>query len=926
MNQRSIIARFLGDAATAPGPTGVSPFALLGLRKREPDAGEIDRALALRIAEVDRHPQRGSIEAEEVRLALRVAAAQLKNAELRAWFASAPPVVGKSIAYGPSTDPEIDEAVRRAIAVAGGWNNRAMLMLVHSQSVQRAGIDSMKRSLRHLGHRPPARSVPSKSMADPESEDRRTERHLVTARRLALATVGLTVMSVLMVVALGWLVTERLNLSRSLAGGAELLAGERELNDVGAAVDEAAGPTIAAGSPEGIARALVLEITQLGEVLLDDPPGARQVFTQRMDELHSNWLSIPTEQLNEVVEAATAFVNQDLREHPEAGVESLDAMAWAVFESIDPEAESLAINEEELIRLTVSTGLLARLRADRLSRDHSVEIDDALEGQLDVARPSDPGRFFSAKHALPDTFWGGVGLSLEWWSARLSSSSSGDRRDEAWVAWNRTHAALARLSAASADTAVRYSIEGILRSERRESIQEAASEAFRRLGPLFSDAEVLIEWLSDDDLETEKIAAFTSSINWLELGLDEQQPLDAQASLGLRFAYRDRLAALLEGEDSVLLAEDQMSSPWLAFAAEALAEQPQSIEERLEGAVVLAFLSGAAAAEWNGEFKERDDALEQAELVVGGLLKNSSGNSGDVGLEALTSPGSGDDGRWVLEVYSAGRDADRRAVVIRNLLDDGPQGPADADVLAEQAMRGSPVSVRRAAAVVVRAHASNPFVVNGLLEALPDAARQRDVSELIESVTGVTLPHERSSEWRGTAHRALLELLLELLGDPSRTARHRDNAASGLVRSYALWLSMIDDNAAEVVDTDTADPSSIVQLLAAKLLEQGSMVPSGSWALFMPVEIDRRSEGRRLLAPVGVRRFVAEQTAVVEAFGYLVASEQLIRSMDVHEILLEAAEARRRASHVVAQVYANERAIARLWMIRIEVLRHGEAL
>jgi hypothetical protein len=66
-----------------------------------------------------------------------------------------------------------------------------------------------------------------------------------------------------------------------------------------------------------------------------------------------------------------------------------------------------------------------------------------------------------------------------------------------------------------------------------------------------------------------------------------------------------------------------------------------------------------------------------------------------------------------------------------------------------------------------------------------------------------------------------------------------------------------------------------------------------------------------------VQAFSAEQVALAETMGALLAAERPDREAAVATILDELTAQRRRARHVFGQIWAAERAIARLWMLRL---------
>jgi hypothetical protein len=125
------IQRFLSEVTATAGP-----FELLGLDPSSSGESEVRRALAGRLARIALHPQGRSAEADEVRLALHVAAAQVLDPRVReelvhdARFA-------RSV-EAPTPASAWNDAARFAIASAGGWNARArgrLAALAHAHQV-----------------------------------------------------------------------------------------------------------------------------------------------------------------------------------------------------------------------------------------------------------------------------------------------------------------------------------------------------------------------------------------------------------------------------------------------------------------------------------------------------------------------------------------------------------------------------------------------------------------------------------------------------------------------------------------------------------------------------------------------------------------------------------------------------------------------
>jgi hypothetical protein len=68
-----------------------------------------------------------------------------------------------------------------------------------------------------------------------------------------------------------------------------------------------------------------------------------------------------------------------------------------------------------------------------------------------------------------------------------------------------------------------------------------------------------------------------------------------------------------------------------------------------------------------------------------------------------------------------------------------------------------------------------------------------------------------------------------------------------------------------------------------------------------------------------VQQFNVEQLACLELLAFITVAEDPTRSESVTKILATLAEARHRATHIIEQVAAAERASLELWIVRVGV-------
>lgn len=144
-----VAAMFLGRHAGIGGP-----FALLGLTHQQRDTPDIRAAASRRLSQVDRHPLRMTPEADEIRLAIHSAAAQLADPALHAelvrhWPPGEPDQI--PAAWRSRLDAVPEQLARRArqiVGASGGWNPRARRRLAHIARLHRVSATDLLRAVR----------------------------------------------------------------------------------------------------------------------------------------------------------------------------------------------------------------------------------------------------------------------------------------------------------------------------------------------------------------------------------------------------------------------------------------------------------------------------------------------------------------------------------------------------------------------------------------------------------------------------------------------------------------------------------------------------------------------------------------------------------------------------------------------------------
>lgn len=243
-----------------------------------------------------------------------------------------------------------------------------------------------------------------------------------------------------------------------------------------------------------------------------------------------------------------------------------------------------------------------------------------------------------------------------------------------------------------------------------------------------------------------------------------------------------------------------------------------------------------------------------------------------------------------------------------------PLARGDAAVLVEAALFASPASVRQAAQRVVGRFGDDPSIVEQCLDQLPLAPRVQSVSDMFAKVSRGTLPKVGDPEWELAARRALVERALGLVAGQGPQAGI-DQACALIAESY---LAMAGAESGSSPDESAADRCvrGAGQLFRLWRLEADRLPPPEHAPVSLD-QIERRRRSRQQIASGPIQAFAGEQVSVAELFAYVVCAERPVQASRATTIIEDMARERRGADHVFEQMRATERAIARLWSLRL---------
>lgn len=383
-------------------------------------------------------------------------------------------------------------------------------------------------------------------------------------------------------------------------------------------------------------------------------------------------------------------------------------------------------------------------------------------------------------------------------------------------------------------------------------------------------------------------------------------------------------------------------APWLQLAERVLSSTAMrpSIEERLSKAVRLALVNCAAEQYAAGDQSGADETRHEADLLspYSGRAAVSAADL-EAQLFRMTAPATSDDGRVALQFQLARRQPGSSLEALNRLrFRQTPLGPADCDVVAEVAFYAPTLELRALARRFVDDQSANPFMVYGLLEAAPRAPKNQASTEIIERITLRSLPRPTDPDWPRAARAALVARLFEMLS-PDRTGIVDDLAAT-LSGAYARSASASGQGAdAQSGDAPPIEPDGGAFPAAGESLgalspdlPPDAEAPRRLWEIWnaradpfrasadgaaQAQDIVRRRAARLALADGVIQQFAAEQASIVEMAAFVVARERPTRAAEVGSIVQALRQERRQAQHIFEQVEANERALTRLWMIRV---------
>ncbi|MFG0286035.1 MAG: hypothetical protein ACF8R7_16580 [Phycisphaerales bacterium JB039] len=917
------VERILG-----PGALWAGPYSLLGIAPGPVDDDVILGALDRRLDQVGAHPLRDAPEADETRLALHAAAAQLLDPAVRQhlearWSGARPP------ASAPAPEPSPGQRVSRrtpaevalehdavvTLGLYGGWNQRALrrlTMLAHARglsshavamTLQRLASPRAAPALRAAGGMGPGpvQRTMREQLNAPDADEVDPAPLILRHIGIVLGALGLSVAASALLVA-AVLAALKQPQAPAPPTAAPITQAPLEPDPAERRIPVVTPAPAAADVMEADAAARALR-TLAGA---DDVGYAESMrrFDLALRGLERSWPDLTSMQRIAATDSLVEFVYRAAR-WPGGAREAVARIARpsAVL------APGAVITPDAAIPAIWSAGALSRLARER-------DVPSGAQAEIRRALASSLG---AREVTFERSFEAGAAAAIGALADRLSESpedfwSGGDAVD-AWESWMRAVTATAGDQHALRERLTLAGLESLLVRGPEPSASESVFRIVRTLtGALRWRADelarpTLLRWFDDRRMTAADLHAVTSALagGSSAQGVDITMVLPVLASDRVRAELRARYASawgLGAGID-----REQAVSGWYEAAQAELASPPGAAPaDRLERAVRLSRLSEAASWAWRGQIEQAARRVDELTAQLEAPARQSAQwPQLAAGYTVAPSP-------WAASYLGARRNIPLRLAKLDQAeRASGPLPIVDAELIAIEALRGQPAEIRRKAADVAFARAGSPSITHALLEQLPRAPQARHVSELIEALTGAVLPSEDSELWAAAARRALVERLLAQIAAEGEHGRI-ERLADLLAESYAARVADHPDSVAPAI---AADADALAAALWNRWMVPGPRSAMASAAPVPLAQIELNRAGRLNLASSEVERFAAQQASVMELMTVTVTLERPDAAARLGAILEQAADARAAAGHILGQIEAVEAAMVRIWMERL---------
>lgn len=940
---RDPMKRFLGLPSTA------QPHELLGVSGPDASRADIEAALRKRLDRIYRHPAGREPEADDARNMLRAAAERLLKTRHPSAPASRPPQAAKRAPEVRRTAPakpaqhELTEFDRQALAIlvgCGGWNRRSRALLVAlaaAYGLSAAGLLRVVRGLSQYARAggphvevsaitagatrmdsPLVRISPSADLLLPDPTDRGSSLGMTVGLS---AGAGCLVVIAFVALLLRVLMPAAPETVPSTLPDPAPIAAEVE-PDVATEPEPAPEPMrrarferiptftatarpLAAIDAADAAPDLVTALNELARRLeVTDAPAETRLQMEWRDIVNG-------------ISAGWGLLDGSMRAELDTGVQIVLMRAGdrSVVASIlvgelePPRAPATAL---EVWQGAWKAGTISTITSSRVLPPIMRSLAaDRLEA---IVREESTGA---------TTFNAGAARWLRGLLPLLIESAAYDEivldRWEAWLAAARA------LGVEEEESLLLAAVEAIVESsydlEATSARQDVLGRILAALDYEGSPAvrRAMLAWYASEDESITPVDLWiiTSLLSRLDVEWwrDESLVMLPDASRATRRRLRDRLAqrwpdpALQVDQASgrAIIVDAAQLTAWKQLLANAEAIPMEELDDLALMRVLYAVV----------KLNESAALLALHDRSVSRLLE-SIGSTLEARTEPIgpaRAPRPEKDGVLATALRAAGRDADDqvRAIDSLRLGTAADLGPLDAEALVNRALDGSSRGVRDAARQLITARFRiGPNVLLELHDQLALHTPDRDGVTFIEELLGVSVPADNGVNRELALRAALVEAVIELRAS---ALTEIDRLAGEIATALVARAGLVDSGSRRGGRVDSLDEAA-GQLLEAWRTRADRIVSARPFPAGLE-DLERRARTRSSIANGPAQQLVANQLAVLDLHAYVATGERASLRDDVARTLAASFDERREATRVLAQAIEVERAMARIWSLRL---------
>ncbi len=933
MMQPNPIQRFLGLARGAD-----SPFDLLGLSPEQCDPASVRAALQRRMERLRRHPESLSHEADEVRLALHAAAAQLSDPAVRDQLAAL--LRSPQSASAPATmrHAAFRELATHVLARAGGWNRESRQWLGLLSHAHGLGDRELHQELRHIvasakqGNAPivTARPVDGASRSNGQTVYESIHKPRRRKRGISIGVPFWAIVSTATVAALlGAIVLRESATRRAAPATSEQIT---EQNPQAAPGRQPSDPTPGVLTPEVVVQQLsspeqIQRWLDLAHAELSTDPGqAAWRFERATEALRQRWNLFSSSALLESQRDVMNFLHR--AEPRSLSGERAGAAIESGLDTVNAEHQSVTGAD---VRTAVWSGATLLMIASDRNADSTMRrraIDALQAAQIHTSARTNSFED-GAEATLPV-----IAERLIAWQAQHPATAAA----EAWTVWNSTVETVTNADTAEgrrrADRIILQAAESLLSSDAHVA---TSAPALNTLASLLSTVRwsadgagqappswgAVLSWFDEPTIPVPDLAVATE---WIVSrsgapAVTSEMTLSRGSIVESRVALRERYA---RAWDADIAADSKgFAAVWARTVREVLTPTPRnSISEKLSRMALIARFNAAAALRWRG------DVNGAGAIVVDPLSPvAAAGRTGNQPMGIVREASKERDGLWALRFLAARkRDLETRSNLLAEIgRAPWPLGPVDADVLVGVALQSPANELRSRAQEVARRRAAEPGIVSAMLDAISKAPRNASTTALVTDVTGRRVPSPANDAWEQAVRLALAERLLEMLAPMNEWTtvdQLSDVVAAAYAERAALPQTQRDDAdfGAEFGGASSQDGATPAHIASDALFrewrDRAAMLSPNSRAPVSLEEIERRHVARQRLAVGPLQRFVGDQSSIAEAMAFVISAERPSRAAAVANVMEQLGAVRGGANSIVDQSVAAEQAMLALWALR----------